>query len=198
MFQKQYFQQAFDFHVKTIFFQLDPHNNNILIVQLTIIELILSKKYRTIALGGTFDYIHKGHRELFSRAFELGENVLIGVTTDEFVKELGKKVANEFKIRVEHLRDYLDETFDEKDFQIVPLKEYFGVQIFAYDVEAIVTSPETLERVEKFNKERERLGFKGLQIITVEFVLADDGKKISSSRIRKGEIDQEGRIKINH
>jgi pantetheine-phosphate adenylyltransferase len=176
-------------------FQPDPQHNNILIVKLTSIGLTLSKKYRTIALGGTFDYIHKGHRKLFSKAFELGENVLIGVTTDEFVIELGKIVDNGFKIRVEHLRDYLDESFDEKDFQIVPLKEFFGVQIFAYDVEAIVISPETLGRVEEFNKEREKMGFKELHTIVVEIVLANDGKKISSSRIRSGEIDQEGHVK---
>jgi pantetheine-phosphate adenylyltransferase len=154
----------------------------------------LKKKFRTIAIGGTFDYIHKGHHMLFSKAFESAENVLIGITTDEFVEELGKEVYNKYQTRVENLRDYLDETFDEKDFQIVPLKEYFGIQIFANDVEAIVISPETLDKVIEFNKKRERLGFKALQPIVVDFILADDGTKISSTRIRSGEIDKDGHV----
>ena len=35
-----------------------------------------------VALGGTFDPVHDGHRKLFSRAFELGD-VTVGLTSDE-------------------------------------------------------------------------------------------------------------------
>jgi pantetheine-phosphate adenylyltransferase len=131
---------------------------------------------------------------LLSRAFESGEIVLIGVTTDSFAKRLGKKVDHDFKTRVERLRDYLDDSFEERDFQIVPLDDYFGKEIFADDVEAVVVSPETSDRVVEFNKKRINLGFKPLRLVIVDTVLADDGKKISSSRIRKGEIDEEGHL----
>lgn len=154
----------------------------------------MKSKYKTVALGGTFDYIHKGHKVLFSKAMDSAENILIGITTDTFASQLGKKVDHIFKTRVEQLRDYLDAVYDEKDFQIVPLENHFGFEIYADTVEAIVTSTETSSRVIEYNKERIKMGFKPLHLMVVNIVLADDGKPISSSRIKNGEINENGQI----
>ena len=42
------------------------------------------KKYKRVAVGGTFDKFHYGHRSLIAKAFEIGENVEIGVTSNVF------------------------------------------------------------------------------------------------------------------
>lgn len=155
-------------------------------------------RFRTVTLGGTFDYIHKGHRVLLSRAFESAENVLIGVVTDEFTVRLGKKPDHDYKTRVERLVSFLDKEFPERDYQIVPLADYFGVESYADYVEAVVVSPETSGRVVEFNKKRVSLGFKPLKLIVVDTILAEDGLRISSSRIRNGEIDTEGQLLRHH
>ncbi|MFI5421053.1 MAG: adenylyltransferase/cytidyltransferase family protein, partial [Nitrososphaerales archaeon] len=49
----------------------------------------MSRLYRCIALGGTFDHIHKGHVELLDRAFETAESVFIGLTSDTFAANSG-------------------------------------------------------------------------------------------------------------
>ncbi|GBC75530.1 hypothetical protein HRbin06_00848 [archaeon HR06] len=60
-------------------------------------------------------------------------------------------------------------------------------------MEAIVVSEETKERAKYLNKLRRERGLKPLKIVVVEMVKAEDGLRISSSRIRRGEIDEEGR-----
>ena len=48
-------------------------------------------KYKKVATGGTFDHIHAGHRRLLEKSFEVGEEVVIGLTSDEFVAKMGKR-----------------------------------------------------------------------------------------------------------
>ncbi len=157
----------------------------------------LKSRFRIVALGGTFDYIHLGHRALLSKAFDSSDCVLIGVTTDNFVSSLGKNVDHNYKDRVKQLVKYLDDNYEKKNFQIVPLEDYFGPELYSDDVEAVVVSPETYVRIIEFSKKRTEVGLKPLQHLIVETVLAKDGKRISASRIRKGEIDCEGNLLYN-
>jgi cytidyltransferase-like protein len=43
--------------------------------------------YHLIAIAGTFDRLHKGHRFFISQAFNLGKKVIIGLTSDEYVEK---------------------------------------------------------------------------------------------------------------
>lgn len=44
--------------------------------------------YKVVAIGGTFDRLHKGHIHFITRAFDIGEKVLIGLTSDEYVNNV--------------------------------------------------------------------------------------------------------------
>ncbi len=36
-----------------------------------------------VAVAGTFDVLHDGHLALLRRAFEVGDEVVVGITSDE-------------------------------------------------------------------------------------------------------------------
>ena len=145
-------------------------------------------KYKKVAVGGTFDKFHYGHRELLSKAFEIGEFVEIGVTSDVFVSSKGS--IDPCNVRISNLNDFLSK--DYGNFHISRLDDSFGPTISDSSFDAIVVSEETEPTAIKINDIRISKGMEPLDIVVVSFVLAYDGNPISSTRIRSGEINQNG------
>tara|TARA_B100002049_G_scaffold231829_1_gene210103 strand:+ start:197 stop:652 length:456 start_codon:yes stop_codon:yes gene_type:complete len=69
----------------------------------------------TVVTYGTFDLFHVGHVKLLRRLRELGDRLVVGLSTDEFNKVKGKKVIIPFKDRKEILLSckYVDDVFEE-------------------------------------------------------------------------------------
>jgi len=152
-------------------------------------------KYGLIACGGTFDIIHKGHEALLEKAFEVGEKVIIGISSDNLVKILGKKhPVKPLDKRFKNLKKYLEKKGWLKRSIIVVLEDRYGPPIHIDDVEALIVSEETYKVGLKTNRIRRRKKMKPLKIIKIPLVLAEDGKPISCTRIKMGEIDRNGRL----
>ena len=148
-----------------------------------------SKKYDKVAVGGTFDKFHDGHKKLLSTAFELGNRVEIGVTSDAFGGLKGD--IDSCKERLSNLRSFFA---DKSDFVVIPLNDPYGTTIHDAEFEAIVVSEETEPTAVEINKIRVSKGMDPIDIVVVSFVLAYDGNPISSTRIRRGEINQNGNV----
>lgn len=151
----------------------------------------MTLKYKKVAVGGTFDYLHLGHKVLLSVAFNSGESVAIGVTSDDFARKLGKIIDHDFSFRVRELKRFLGSNFSKR-YEIYPLEDYFGPASREANIDAIVVSKGTVSRAEIANELRKDRGMEPLKIIVIDKVLADDGLPISSTRIKSGEIDEEG------
>lgn len=153
------------------------------------------KKFKKVAVGGTFDELHRGHKALLSKAFEVGEKVLIGLTSDEFVAKLGKphKTAP-YKQRLGELTAFLDSLGYAGRFEIVPLQDSYGSTISGKGLEALVVSKETEKTALIINEKRQHAGFLPLKIFTVSMVPAENRTPISTTRIRSGEIDRNGHL----
>jgi pantetheine-phosphate adenylyltransferase len=156
------------------------------------------KKFRKVAVGGTFDELHKGHRVLLVKAFEVGENVLIGLCTDDFVKKMGKPhVTAPYEARLRELLAFLKNSGLNNKAEIIPLNDPYGNTITDKCIEALVVSEETEKTAMKINQKRSEAQLPPLKIFTINMVPAENYKPISTTRIRKGEIDREGHLLKN-
>ena len=147
-----------------------------------------------VALGGTFDPVHDGHRKLFERAFELGD-VTVGLTADDLAPET-RHVERYVRPYEERERDLEAELAPRaethgREYEIRELTEPTGIAVEP-EFDALVVSPETRDGGDRINEIRAEQGRDPLRLVVVDHVAAEDGERISSTRIVAGEIDEHG------
>ncbi|MHA1711377.1 MAG: phosphopantetheine adenylyltransferase [Candidatus Freyarchaeota archaeon] len=156
---------------------------------------MMKRRFGVVVVGGTFDEFHKGHRALLLKALEVGDRVLVGLCSDEFASRMKKphRVAT-YEERLKELMSFFKEQGVLSRVEVVPLNDPYGVTLSQGCIEAIVVSRETEPRAHEINEKRKKRGLPPLNIITIEMVPAENHVPISTTRIRRGEIDREGRL----
>jgi glycerol-3-phosphate cytidylyltransferase len=88
---------------------------------------------KTVITYGTFDILHVGHINLLRRARELGDRLVVGLSTDEFNQGKHKTSLLNYENRkavLESIR-YVDEVFPERAWeQKIDDIKYYGAAIF--------------------------------------------------------------------
>jgi glycerol-3-phosphate cytidylyltransferase len=91
-------------------------------------------KQKIIITYGTFDMFHIGHLKLLQRLKELGDKLIVAVSTDEFNKGKGKKVMIPYEQRAEIIANIkcVDKVIPENTWEqkIEDIQKY-NVDIFA-------------------------------------------------------------------
>ena len=150
-------------------------------------------KFNHLALGGTFDRFHRGHREFLEEAFRLSRIVTIGVTSDAFARKLhaGEKIQPFLK-RSRRVGKFLERRGLGKRGRMAEINTIHGPTLKDESVEALLVTQSTLPGAVDINTQRRALGKKHLEVVRLPLVKSADGNLLSSKRIRDGEVNREG------
>src|SRR6266568_851185 len=153
----------------------------------------MDHKFNHAIVGGTFDRIHMGHQALLTAAFEQAEQVTIGLATDELFKDKNfAQLIESYQTREHAVSVFLVKNGLTKRAKIIPIHDIYGNSLTEKNIDAIFVTVSTQGNALKINEERGEKELDPLEIVTVPYVLGDDGETISSERIRKGLIDRQG------
>lgn len=153
------------------------------------------KKYNHIVVAGTFDHLHKGHKSLVDIAFRRGKRVTIGLVKAPFGKR--KKLADgiqNYQARRKALYDYLKEKGLENRVKFYPISDIYGNAAVDHTIDALVVTRETYDNGKKINALRAKNQKKIVKLIIGPLIKSKDQKIIRSERIRRGEIDERGKV----
>ena len=100
-----------------------------------------------------------------------------------------------YDVREKNLRAVIKKCFGIDDVHITKITDQCGPSIYeCFDF--IVVSPETLPMAEKINRLRAKKNLPPLQISEIEYQMAQDKVRISSTRVSEGKIDRHGRVLV--
>jgi cytidyltransferase-like protein len=149
--------------------------------------------YRTVAVGGTFDHLHDGHKVLLNASLQRSDRLLLGLTNDSYARhqKLWVDSLEPYEIRKNNLLKYLQGKNLAAHISIEPIddnsipKKWENIPI-----DALFVSLDSQAGAEALNTNREPLA--PIKIVIIDLVFAKNGKKISSTDIRAGKIDTNG------
>lgn len=150
--------------------------------------------YNTLALGGTFDHLHNGHKDFIKFAAEISRSLIIGVTDQHMT--LNKPLHK--SIQPVHIRKQTIVNFCKKhdiNARVTTIIDPFGPTLEKSKIQALACTADTLAGADRINEYRDKLHLRELPI-HVHKLLKDNLEidTISSRRIRAGEIDREGNV----
>lgn len=151
------------------------------------------KEIPVVAVGGTFDHLHDGHKILLTTsAFLTKKTLIIGVTGHDLLKN--KKYIEyleSYEKRVNQVKSFLYYVRPDIKPNIYEINDVCGPTAKIKNIDALVVSLESAKGAEFVNNTRLELGWNKLQVYTIGIVGNSDSEtfenKLSSTEIRRNE-----------
>ena len=140
------------------------------------------------AVAGTFNILHEGHKALLDRAFQLGDEVYIGITSDRMASSSRDRL-NTYYIREKAVKEYA--ASKKKPFSVFTIDDIYGPDEMMDHVDVLVVSEETLANGKEVVRKASEKG-KKMELSVVSIVQKSDGGKLSSTDIMNGSCSRNG------
>lgn len=153
----------------------------------------------TVAVGGTFDHMHDGHKILLLlAAFCASATVIVGVTGPKLLEN--KKYLQYMQLfgtRCSSVCRFLERRMEHKKFVVYQINDVCGPTGYISDIDALVISDETADGAKFVNAQRAKIGFAELRVVAASVLggSADDKwlGKVSSTDMRRAEAELQAR-----
>ena len=150
-------------------------------------RLKMKKKFGTkvVYIGGAYDLLNWGHVKAFKRAKQLGDYLIVGLNSDELLREYKKREPvlpfYQKKFILESIK-YVDKVVKVKDFSPMKILKKYDVDVYVLTKEWLDTKTEEIAYMKaKGGQVSFSPRFKGV-------VCTSDIKKILLEEARKGEL----------
>lgn len=153
---------------------------------------IANSQYSTVAVGGTFDHLHAGHKVLLTiGGFLARDRLIIGITGPELLRNKQYAEALQpFPSRKDAVLQFMKYVFPSLEVETEMISDIYGPTATIEDIQALVLSAETREGGQTINTLREEKGWNTLDIIEIQLVGGSEAEpeKLSSTYLRKVEL----------
>jgi phosphopantetheine adenylyltransferase len=150
-------------------------------------EMGFSPQFSYVALGGTFDRLHAGHKLLLTVSLlHTRQKLRVGVASAQLLAK--KKFAELLQpgdVRTARVLAFVSKIRPDLTFEVAEINDTAGGTDTIPGVEALVVSPETRGAVAVINAARERNGLRPVSEVLIDFVGPGGAEAgVSSSLLR--------------
>lgn len=148
-----------------------------------------------VALGGTFDHFHDGHKILLTAAMFLAKKkIIVGITDEELLaKKKYKELLQSYKYREHVLLDFMNYIKPGLEIDPIAIRDVAGPTGYIEDIDSLVVSRETITGGEFVNNLRKEKGMRQLKVHVINVIGGEeeDGfqNKLSSTQLRKEQYE---------
>ncbi|GAA5842160.1 hypothetical protein JCM9279_002802 [Rhodotorula babjevae] len=139
----------------------------------------LPPTYPVVALGGTFDHLHAGHKILLTMAASLcTSRLVVGVSDDHLlVNKKFKHLLQPIDERMRAVRRFVELVRPSVECDAVPLQDVYGPTANDPTIEALVVSDETRAGGDSINTLRAERSLSQLAIFTISLVGGEEAHR---------------------